>query len=261
MGKYSFHGVFVKFLIKTPFRARPIDTWRHVHDPAGGESYLIRKSLGEIMKALVSIGAAAGAVALVLAGCSSTTSNPDATETSNPDATENAAVGAECILGNKGPGGGTIFYNGNTSTTTDLCFEAAPDKWDEGKQSSNVRWCTRKDSPVTKEDTSVDIGQGAANTQIMITKCKESGASLANAYSPTGDEGTTPWFLPSRGELMQLNSYSQKNKASAIALTDGEFLMSSSAGGSGFWFVYGNAISEVSEVSGGSGHVRPVRSF
>ena len=44
-----------------------------------------------IMKIFAAVGTTTGALALVLAGCSSTSSDPSASETSSSEATENAA--------------------------------------------------------------------------------------------------------------------------------------------------------------------------
>ena len=45
------------------------------------------------MRAIATVGVAAGSLTLILAGCSSTTSDENSSESNNPDATENAAVG------------------------------------------------------------------------------------------------------------------------------------------------------------------------
>ena len=47
----------------------------------------------------------------------------------------------DCVVGSKGPGGGTIFCNGKTATKTDLCFEAAPKTWNSGKPDPLAPFC------------------------------------------------------------------------------------------------------------------------
>jgi hypothetical protein len=98
-------------------------------------------------------------------------------------------------VGFTGPGGGIVFYLTGTRGLHGL--EAAP-----VDQSNAIQWGC---AGTVVGGTSEAIGTGLANTTAIIKACGSgTAAGIAASYiSPTGVSG---WYLPSYGELNQLNN-------------------------------------------------------
>jgi hypothetical protein len=128
-------------------------------------------------------------------------------------------------VGDRGPGGGIIFYKASTSficgpTRATKCtyLEAAPDGWNTGSdpirtwaQSSPVDYqYTTVNNATSPETATADaIGWGYRNTRAIIlqgnTDPATSAAALADAYSANIGGGTVDdWFLPSLRELNEM---------------------------------------------------------
>lgn len=110
-------------------------------------------------------------------------------------------------IGDKGPGGGKIFYVG-TFTMTDNSstahyLEAAP-----SNQGTGIRWATATASPYATVSTDANatvIGSGRRNTALIIAGDPYStynhAALLCKNYI---NNGKNDWFLPSFDELSEI---------------------------------------------------------
>jgi hypothetical protein len=158
------------------------------------------------------------------------TATPSSTSTANPfaaardkaaagiAAADKAAAGitcpvnGKCEIGNKGPGGGIVFYVAPTPQSWGQYLEVAPVTWNHTYTDPEATWCglefnslvsTVKD-PELKKLIGTEIGKGRGNTQLMTAFCKSGAANLATAYR---GGGKSDWFLPSKDELNQLCRY------------------------------------------------------
>ncbi len=109
-----------------------------------------------------------------------------------------AAVSAPVVsykIGDTGPGGGIVFILPSTAgNETGKYFEAAP-----ANSSVGIVWCNDTTTSLGTTEEPGDIGNGAANTALMLGACTLGAANSAGDYiSPNG---TADWFLPSIGEL------------------------------------------------------------
>jgi hypothetical protein len=114
------------------------------------------------------------------------------------------------VVGDTGPGGGTIFYVAPTSfacgpTLSSTCnyLEAAPTTGTKACCVFKERWTINADETVG--GTSKVIGTGYKNSLAMLQKKStyvlSSAVKVARAYR--GPKGKTDWFLPSFDELYQ----------------------------------------------------------
>ena len=136
------------------------------------------------------------------------------------------ASGGVCVVGNTGPGGGTVFYvapttfvqtnaSGTMCTTACKYLEYAPLNW--GTTLSAISDCTAGTATtdpkckyvltsltVTTPVTSLEIGAGYNNTLLILTSNSSPAARAASSYRGSG---FTDWFLPSAKELFELCKY------------------------------------------------------
>ena len=119
-------------------------------------------------------------------------------------------------VGDRGPGGGIVYYistTPNTEATPWKYLEAAPDTWYDNIQDPLISWCSNSTnfvpplvgppaSPATIQ-TSIAIGAGSSNTQKMLLGCTSGAANTVAAYR---GGGLSDWFLPSKDELKALHS-------------------------------------------------------
>ena len=151
------------------------------------------------------------------------------------------AQGGKCLVGDKGPGGGTVFY---VSTGTFACgvdllatckyLEAAPALWNGGSADPTISWA--QSTPVNYQSAQVlnatepkmanltDIGGGYRNTRAIIlqgnTNKTTSAAALADDYSPIiNGVVVDDWYLPSTLELRQMCKW-QRGRAWVSDATD-----------------------------------------
>ena len=142
------------------------------------------------------------------------------------------AQGGECVVGDRGPGGGIIFYvaSANFSSPGSVCnnscryLEVAPSTWQSAGASvandpnfafssssattGQDRTTSSSESGRTGEKFNWKIGQGFYNTSIMRVAGATSqpqAAVLAYAGNATAGE----WFLPSANELNELCKYAR----------------------------------------------------
>jgi hypothetical protein len=149
--------------------------------------------------------------------------------------TVNAATcanGGTCIVGDRGPGGGIVYYvsasnftsSGSNCNTACKYLEVAPAGWNNGAVvaddpllawSSNTSVFTGQDtltagteSLFANEKFNWKIGQGLYNTSIMKVAGATSAAQAAVlAYAGSSTAGQ--WFIPSMNELNELCKYAR----------------------------------------------------
>ena len=141
-----------------------------------------------------------------------------------------------CAIGLKGPGGGIVFMTPSTrGNTTGLFYEVAPSTWASPAGDPTSVWCdiTTQALLGVGSDLFYSTGamDGAAKTAVMLGVCASGAANLVDAYSVTvngvvyGD-----WFLPSQGELNQLNLM-----AESLSLSSDYYWSSSEFDDSNIW--------------------------
>jgi hypothetical protein len=179
------------------------------------------------------------------------------------------------VVGEPGPGGGTIFYVattpfacGPTRATTCTYLEAAPSGWNTGAdpqrswaqstyQSTDVN---NASSPETA--TATAIGWGYWNTRAIIsqgnTNTATSAAALADSYTVTVSGVVyDDWYLPSKDELEEL--FLRKATVGGFV---GRFFWSSSEGSASLAWLqdFGNG-NQGTNNKNNTYYVRPVRAF
>jgi len=102
----------------------------------------------------------------------------------------------EYIIGEKGPGGGIVFYDKGRVSDGWRYLEAAPE--DQG----NLKWASSGFESTNIPDTETAIGTGKANTAAIIAVDANAPAAKACVDYRGGDK--RDWFLPSRGELNEM---------------------------------------------------------
>ena len=108
------------------------------------------------------------------------------------------------MVGDVGPGGGTIFY-------VDMSRAAGSQFWEVGSDLGTAVWgCSGTDI----SGTGMAIGTGATNTGLINVGCGTAGIAARVASAPAG--GFSDWFLPSKDELNQLCKYA-RTQSTAVA--------------------------------------------
>jgi hypothetical protein len=98
-------------------------------------------------------------------------------------------------IGDRGPGGGIIFYDAGNSTGGWRYLEAAPE--DQGKAAWGCYEVYLAGAKYT------GFGQGKMNTQAIINECKEQGTAAKMCADYRGG-GKNDWYLPSKNELDEM---------------------------------------------------------
>jgi hypothetical protein len=141
------------------------------------------------------------------------------------------ATGGVCVVGDRGPGGGIVYYvsaaaftsTGSTCNTTCKYLEVAPATWQgagvaddsEYDWSSNQSLTTGQDTVTVGTESNFEyekfnwkIGQGFYNTSVMKVAGETSTAQAAVlAYAGSSTAGQ--WFIPSMNELNELCKYAR----------------------------------------------------
>lgn len=95
-------------------------------------------------------------------------------------------------IGQKGPGGGVVFYDKGSYSNGWRYLEAAPTD-----QSSHITWGS---SRIPVSGTKTAIGTGKANTEAIVS-AMGGGTYAASLCADLRLGGYSDWFLPSRDEL------------------------------------------------------------
>lgn len=156
-----------------------------------------------------------------------TTTTTTTTATSTPAvATGVKCTATACRIGDTGPSGGLVFITPSTpGNASRLFFEAE----EQSFAYNRVFGCGRNALP----DTGAAIGDGLKNTAQILSICGRS--SLVPSYFPYRTElnnTSKAWFLPSSGELVEMNKNLKMLKGQS-PWNYGEF-WSSTASGDGF---------------------------
>jgi len=114
-----------------------------------------------------------------------------------PAKKKTCAQGGPCRVGDKGPGGGTVFYVAKTKQAWGRYLEAAPAKWSGKLNSPQLAWCDVKDVSIPGT-AGAALGDGKANTAALAAACGSGAAKRVAAYR--GGK-KSDWYLPSKGEL------------------------------------------------------------
>jgi uncharacterized repeat protein (TIGR02543 family) len=143
--------------------------------------------------------------------------------------------GGICALGDTGPGGGIVFYvheddddmfssTGSDCASSCRYLEVAPVGW------STTTGCYKEGTSTTDPEcvwsgvTSVEIGaaakgtavgSGYSNTLAMVAQSNTAGRAATVTWNYVNN-GKSDWYLPSSGELAQLNA---RRAASGVCTT------------------------------------------
>ena len=126
------------------------------------------------------------------------------------------AQGGACVVGNTGPGNGTVFYDAGSMQSWGRYLEVAPNTWSGDVADPTLPWCLLNGSPpiplVGAPGTA--FGTGWANTERAARYC-DSGAAVSTRGYHGG--GKADWFLPSNDELNQLCRWARDLGTSSTA--------------------------------------------
>lgn len=125
------------------------------------------------------------------------------------------AQGGTCQIGDRGPGGGIVFYIKNATADSPWRYlEAAPQTWFlyggfSFTNDPSMAWCSSTNALIkststgstSTQQTQSGIGFGQYNTKLMLNVCTFGAANAASAYN---GGGKTDWFLPSKDELNEM---------------------------------------------------------
>lgn len=180
------------------------------------------------------------------------------------------ASGGACAIGDKGPGGGIVFYDKGSVSNGWRYMEIAPSGWysgvpvgDPGMYSSPsvlIEWGCTNTSVAGASGTA--IGTGKTNTAAIIaancgpqTAGHKVAAKLASEY--TGG-GYSDWFLPSFDEIVEV--YNQQDSVPDLTKNDDYWTSTQTSSTT----AYGLNIGASYMISGNkysTNMVRPIRSF
>ena len=147
--------------------------------------------------------------------------------------------GANCSIGDTGPGGGVIFYVnsggftcGPTLNLTCNYLEAAPAGWGNGANdwsltASNVSY---QSTSIGANAQGTAIGTGLRNTNAFVSQGNDASTLSGKARAYTGG-GKSDWYIPSSLELAELwtqrsiignyavNTYASSTETSATTIS------------------------------------------
>ena len=174
-------------------------------------------------------------------------------------------------VGDRGPGGGIVYYistTPNTEATPWKYLEAATDTWYDNIQDPIISWCSNSTnfvpplvgppaSPATIQ-TSIAIGAGSSNTQKMLIGCTSGAANTVAAYR---GGGLSDWFLPSKDELKELHLVRATSGLGFFRQGGVAYWSSSEFSATNALYVIFDSAGTVGNFSKGGGLIRPIRAF
>ncbi len=113
---------------------------------------------------------------------------------------KSCAKGGPCAIGDRGPGGGIVFYDAGSKKPWGRYLEAAPQRWAGSAKDPKVPWCTIVDTVIAGA-AGPRIGDGSGNTTALVAACASGAANTARAYK---GGGKSDWYLPAKDELNAL---------------------------------------------------------
>jgi hypothetical protein len=130
---------------------------------------------------------------------------PEASSSASDDS--NCEVRLTYVVGDIGPGCGTVFY-------VDMTRAAGSQFWEVGSNLGLKDWgCTGTDIA----GTGTAIGTGEANTAAITTNCGMADIAARVASARAG--GYSDWFLPSKDELNQLCKFARTQSTAVVDQT------------------------------------------
>jgi len=126
------------------------------------------------------------------------------------------AQGGACVVGNTGPGNGTVFYDAGSMQSWGRYLEVAPNTWSGGIADPTLPWCLLNGSaPIPLVGApGTAFGTGWANTERAARYCDSGAAVSTRGYHGGGE---ADWFLPSTDELNQLCRWAKDLDTSSTA--------------------------------------------
>ena len=180
---------------------------------------------------------------------------------------------ATCVVGETGPGGGTVFYvqasggtftsTGSACSTTCKYLEAAPTNWNGAGGDPIRSWATNVNGNRTTLVTGADgtaIGSGYQNSVDVVNQTGNVSATSAAVLARSYAGGSkSDWHLPSYSELEQLWT----QRAGVGGFTTGWYWSSSehNAGGAKVLYFPDGSSNGVSDKNCECNLVRAVRAF
>lgn len=165
--------------------------------------------------------------------------------------TENSSLGKSYNIGDRGPGGGWVFFDKGVSSHGWQYLEAAPD--DLGP----TEWgCVGTSMPDAQQ---TGVGAGRSNSQAVVDSCRESpcAAHRAVTYRSGGEDD---WFLPSRDELNAI--YINLHKHGIGDFKNLYYWSSSEYSNTAAWYQsFGAGDQSYNDKDYPYGQVRPIRAF
>lgn len=135
------------------------------------------------------------------------------------------AEGGKCVVGDMGPGGGTVFYvsTGFTATGTPCnssCryLEAAPVSGTNAWTDQPSMWSAN--TTMSVGTTSSLIGFGKSNTDLMYAQSSSAGYPARLSRDYRGPNNYSDWFIPSGLEAVEMHR--QKSVLAIKVLTPGQ---------------------------------------
>ena len=185
-----------------------------------------------------------------------TGSNSDASMLVTP--VDHCAIGGVCMVGNKGPGGGVVFYVqdaggtfrcGATLELTCKYLEAAPTRvksaaWAEWSDSAK-RWSGVNGVLIGATAQGLAVGTGYKNTEAIVAQSSTANRAATVARAYRGPENLLDWYLPSKDELNQMCKW-QRGQAwvSDATICNNTGTLNSGTGAAGFDSAYYSSSSE-----------------
>ncbi len=192
-----------------------------------------------------------------LAGCSS--SDSSSSEPVDREAgSASSDQGSSYKVGDKGPGGGTVFYVDESAAVGSRYMEAAPKTWNStsADPQDSIEWCSNTETLIAGTFGTA-IGTGKTNTDNMVAggACTSGAANIVRGYGSAGAPAGS-WSLPSLEELKALDV------SGVGALPRDFFYWSSSQGGAeDAWFAFTGADRQLTDFKDNTYRVLPVRAF
>jgi hypothetical protein len=138
-----------------------------------------------------------------------------------------SVVFSELEEGDRGPGGGWIFYKNPTSTDSWKYLECAP----TDAADTPVAWDPNTEKPLYMGSNllSADVGKGKSNTDYIMQMQKTGKGNFPAAQQAKNyrSNGKDDWFLPTTAELKKIHLVLEANKEFRASFRQNNFYWSS----------------------------------